>query len=261
MSRTTTMTVGLIVAAGLAASAQAQLIETRVDTTASGAIVDQGLSPGEYGGASYQYSGGGTGFGGTVGNGAVYFDSDATNLYVGFWMGGGLNDLITIMLDTRAGGYTDAGMNDNGDGGRRASTQQSINADDAYAPGFLPDFSVIMGNFGTVFFQLEADPNPITFLTFDGSTSQPFRELAIPLATLGISPGGNVDFFVAYIADSGYGSNESIPAGPINAGPNPGFETFSLGYTTYDRFTTVPAPGAAALLGLTGLIATRRRRA
>jgi len=252
---------GFIVAAALTSAAHAQLVDTRTDATAAGAVRDQVLSAGEYGSGAYSYGGGGSGFGGTVGAGLMYMDSDATNLYLGFQMGGGLNDLVTILLDTRAGGYTDAGMNDNGDGGRRASTQQSINADDAYAPGFLPDFSVIIGNFGTVFFQLEADPNPITFIDFDGATSQPFREYSIPLATLGVSPGGNVDFFVAYIGDSGFGSNESIPAGPINGFDNPGFGDVSSGYTTFDRFTTVPTPGAIGLLGLGGLLAARRRRA
>lgn len=250
---------GLIVATGLASAAQAQLVESHTDTTAAGAVRDQTLSPGEYGNGAYSYGGGGTGFGGTVGNGRIYMDSDATNLYIGFQAGNGINDLVTILLDTRAGGFTDAGMNDNGDGGRRASTQQSINADDQYAAGFLPDFSVVIGNFGTVFFELTADPNPINFFDFDGTTSQPFREYSIPLATLGLSGGSNVDFFVAYIGDSGYGSNESIPAGPINASDNPGFSDVSAGYATYDRFV-VPAPGAAAVLGLGGLMASRRRR-
>jgi hypothetical protein len=251
---------GLIVAAGLAGSANAQLVDSRTDTTNTGATRDQVLSAGEYGNGAYSYGGGGLGFGGTVGNGRIYMDADFQNLYIGFQMGNSLNDLVTIMLDTRAGGFTDAQMNDNGDGGRRASTQQSINADDAYAPGFLPDFSIIIGNFGTVFFELQGDPNPINFINFDGATSQPFREYSIPLATLGLTNLSNVDFFVAYIADSGFGSNESIPAGPINAGGNPGFDGTSPGYTTFDRFV-IPAPGSLALLGLGGVVAARRRRA
>jgi hypothetical protein len=258
--RTVAGLIVVAVSAGLASAVEAQLVDTHADSTASGAVRDQTLSPGEYGGGAYNYAGGGSGFGGTVGAGRIYMDSDATNLYIGFQMGGALNDLAAILLDTRAGGYTDAGMNDNGDGGRRASTQQSINADDQYAPGFLPDFSVIIGNFGTVFFELKGDPDPINFLDFDGTSTQPFREYSIPLATLGLAPGANVDFFVAYIGDSGYGSNESIPAGPINAGPNPGFDTISAGYPTFDRFTVVPAPGGAALVGLGGLVALRRRR-
>lgn len=250
----------LLAGGALAAPALAGLVDTRIDSNADGATVDQTIGAGEYGaGNAYSYTGGGSGFSGAVGNGVLYLESDATNLYVGLQAGGALNDLVTILLDTKAGGYTDAGMNDNGDGGRRASTQQSINADDAYAPGFLPDYSLIIANFGTVFFQLEADPNPITFIHFDGTNTQPVREYAIPLATLGLTAGsGKVDFLVAYIADSGYGSNESIPAyAPLNGGANPGFDPVSAGYGNFNRFY-LPEPTTAALLGL-GLLAVRRR--
>lgn len=258
------MRVFLIAASVLAmigGAARADLIDTRVDTTAGGAAVDQAIGADEYGaGNAYSYRGGGGGFGGTVGNGVVYMNSDDTTLYVGFEAGNAVNDLVTILLDTRAGGYTDAMMDDSGDGGRRASSQQSINADDAYDANFLPDFSIIIGNFGTVFFQLEAAPTPLTFLNFDGTSTQPVREYAIPLATLGVGPGGNVDFFVAYIADSGFGSNESIPAyEPLNGGANPGFDPVSAGYGNFDRFTTIPEPMTLALV-LVGALAGLRRR-
>lgn len=250
---------GLLAGAALAAPAFAGLVDTRTDTNSDGATVDQSISAGEYGaGNAYSYGGAGSGFGGTVGNGVLYMESDATNLYIGFQAAGGLDNLVTVMLDTKAGGFTDAGMNDNSDGGRRASSQQSINADDAYAPGFLPDYSLIIGNFGTVLFELTADPNPLNFLAFDGTTSAPVREYAIPLASLGLTPASHVDFFVAYISDSGYGSNESIPAyGPLNSGPNPGFDPVSAGYGNFDRFN-LPEPTTALLLGLAAFALRRR---
>lgn len=253
----------LFLAAGLALSAPAlaALVDVRIDANAgAGATVDQSIGANEYGpGNSYSYTGGGGGFGGTVGNGVLYMESDGSNLYIGFQAGNALNDLVTILLDTQAGGYTDAGMNDNGDGARRASSQQSINADDAYDPSFLPDYSLVMASWGTVLFQLEADPNPLTFIAFDGGGSQPVREYAIPLATLGLSAGtGFVDFLVAYVSDSGFGSNESIPAyQPLNSGPNPGFDAVSAGYGNYNRFY-LPEP-TSALLVLAGLAALRRR--
>ncbi|MDX2148092.1 MAG: hypothetical protein SFZ23_11275 [Planctomycetota bacterium] len=46
--------------------------------------------------------------------------------------------------------------------------------------------------------------------------------------------------------------------------PNPGnigLPTFGPADVTFDNFRVVPAPGAAALLGVSGLLATRRRRA
>jgi len=250
----------LLAGAALAAPALAGLVDTRSDTNGDGATVDQTISGGEYGaGNAYSYGGGGNGFGGTVGNGILYMESDATNLYVAFSAAGTIDNLVTVMLDTKSGGFTDAGMNDNSDGGRRASSQQSINADDAYAPGFLPDYSLIIGNFGTVLFELTADPNPLNFLAFDGTNTQPVREYAIPLASLGLTAGsGHVDFFVAYISDSGYGSNESIPAYvPLNSGPNPGFDPVSAGYGNFDRFN-LPEPTTALLLGLAALALRRR---
>jgi hypothetical protein len=237
------------------------LIDTRTDTTPGGAVVDQSLGANEYGpGNSYQYLGGGNGFGGTVGNGALYLESDNANLYIGMQFGNALNDLVAILIDTKAGGFTDATMNDNGDGCRRALTQQTINADDAYDPGFLADYGVCIGNFGNVEFDLSPG-NPITFLNFDGTGSQPFREYAVSLASLGIAPGGAVNFFVGYVSDGGFNSNESIPAyGPLNGGANPGFDGPSPGYGNYDRFNSYPEPSTLALLGFAGFAVIRRRR-
>ncbi len=227
-----------IASLALVSPALADLIDTRIDTDATGATVDGIISTDEYGlGNAYSYTGAGTGFGGTVGTGTIYFNSDATNLYIGFNAGAAVNDLVAILLDTREGGFTDAQMNDNSDGGRRAVSQLAINADDVFDPNFLPDFGLVFATFGSVLFELTADPDPLNFLNFDGNGAFP-REYAIPLATLGVAPGGNVGFIVAYTADSTFGSNESIPAyEPLNSGPNPGFDATSAGYGNYNVFT------------------------
>lgn len=221
---------------------------------------------------TFNYTGAGSGFGGTVGAGVISFDSDATNLYIRLTPGAALNDLAAIFLDTRAGGFTDADMDDQADGGRRALSQLANAADDAFDPNFLPDFGIVSGGFGTVMFELNAGntPNHLNFLDFQGSNPvvNDVNGYAIPLALLGMAPGDHVDFFVAYTSDSGYMSNESIPAfDPLQAGGNPGFGDGQFGGTNgsagvgnYNRFVTIPTPGTLALIGLGGLVSARRRR-
>jgi len=257
----------------LAGAASAALTDTRVDTTASGAAVDGVLAAGEYGNGAYNYRGAGGGFGGTLGNGTIYMDSDANNFYLGVQVGSGLNNHIVLLLDTRAGGFNDAGMSDNGDGGRRVSSNLAFAADDAFPAGFLPDFSIVVGDFGIVSFELTGGgtDGSLNFVNYDGTftgNGTGFREYILPLASLGSGSNRNIDFFAALISDSGYASNESIPASPaLQANGNPGFGDGQFGgtigtpgYENFDRFTTVPAPGALALLGLSGLIVARRRR-
>jgi len=266
------MKFALIVAA-LAGAANAGLVHTRVDSTPAGATVDGTLAASEYGNNAYNYLGAGSGFGGTLGNGALYFDSDGTNLYIGFQAGANLDNNVTILLDTRAGGFTDANMSDNADGARRNSSNLALNADDAFDANFLPDFSIVIGNFGIVSFELTGGGNDgsLNFINFDGTFNNNgtgFREYSIPLASIGSGANSNIDFFAALISDSGYASNESIPAyQPLQSNGNPGFGDGQFGgtngtpgYGNFNRFTTIPTPGAAALLALSGLAAIRRRR-
>lgn len=249
--------VSVLAITATAASAR-PLVTTHIDTSPGNTI------------GTYNYTGAGTGFGGTVGNGVFSMDSDATNLYIRMTMGAGLNDLVAIMLDTRAGGFVDADMNDQADGGRRAVSQLANEADDAFDPNFRPDFGLVLGNFGSVLFELTAGNTPghLNFLSFDGSTSFPVRDFVIPLATLGVGPGGYVDFFVAYTSDSGYMSNESIPAyDPLQMNGNPGFGDGQFGGTNgspgvgnFNRFVVVPTPGALLLAGIAGMVGIRRGR-
>lgn len=256
----------------LAGSANAALVDTRVDLVAGTPVVDGLLSADEYGpGNSYSYAGAGSGFGGTLGRGSLYFKSDASNLYIAFQPGADVNNNIVLLLDTRAGGFNDAGMSDNADGGRRGSSNLALNADDAMP--FLADFSIVIGSFGIVSFELTGGgfDNSLNFINYSGTftgNGTGLREYSIPLASIGSGASSNIDFFAALISDSGYASNESIPASPaLQSNGNPGFGDGQFGgtigtpgYENFNRFTTIPAPGALALLGLGGLVTSRRRR-
>ena len=247
---------GLLAAGG---SVQAALVQSSTDPNpTSSNFVDNGfISPGEY---AATYTGGGGGFGGTLGNGAIHLDADATNLYIGFQPGNFLNDNVVIHLDTRAGGFTDAAMNDTADPGRNLLTNLTRDVDDPFP--ILPDFGIVIGQFGEVSFELTG--GSLNFISYQGdqtgNSNTLAREFAIPLAVLG-NPLA-VGFFVSYGSDTNFMSNETLPPDPINAGPNPGFDnagTFQpVVHSNYNQFY-VPEPATLGALVLGGVALLRRR--
>jgi hypothetical protein len=259
--------VAIVGAAGVLAAGQstwAALAQSSTDPNplVSNVVDDGAISPGEYA-ASYA-NGGGAGFGGTLGGGTFYFDADATNLYIGFDPGNALNDIVALELSTStSGGFSDASMNDTADGGRRAVSNLAGSADDAFP--VLPEYGVAIASFGTVVFQLNAGNTPghLGFLSFEGDQSgnsaSLIREFEIPLATLGNPQ--KIEFFAGYVADSGFGSDESLPASTaLNSGGNIGDGTSSPGYANYNEFVITPEPATLGLLALGALPLIGRRR-
>ena len=255
----------LLMVGMLTAPAMAGLVDSR---TAGGAaaVKDGVISPNEYNaGNSNKYLGGGAGFGGTLGGGAMYMNSVGGNLYLGFQPGNALNDNVVIHLDTRAGGQVDATMNDTGDPGRNLSSNLTRDTDDVFPIGILPDYSIVIGGFGIVTFELTAGntPNHLNFVDFDGTFTgnNPAlaREYSLPLASIG-NP-SVVNFFVSYGSDTNFMSNESIPAEGFNLGSNPGFGTPTepVLHDNYDQLV-IPEPASIGLLGLVSLAAFRRQR-
>ncbi len=197
-------------------------------------------------------NGGGTGFGGTLGNGSITMDVVGTNLNVGVLPAGSLDtNVVALFLDTRSGGFLDADMDDQADGGRRAISNLTSTQNDVYPSGVLPDFGVAFGSFGTVLFELNAGNTPghLNFLQFDPAVGS----ISIPLATLGNPI--KVDFFSGYVGDSGYNSNESLPYSvPLNSNGNPGFGDGQFGglttggtYENFNRFVTTAIPEASTV--------------
>jgi hypothetical protein len=242
----------VLAVAGLASSALA----------APALTLNEGASPAVFA------NGAGSGFGGALGNGGISMDVVGTDLVISFSAGGGLGDnIVGIFLDTRSGGFTDADMNDNADGGRRVISNLTRDINDNFPAGMgAPDFGLGIGGFGSVLFQLNAGSSDghLGFEIFNGASN-----ITIPLALLG-NP-SQIDWFAALVSDSGYSSNESMPASPsLQANGNPGFGNGEFGgqtpasgevdYTGFNRFV-IPTPGAAALVGLGALVAGRRRRA
>jgi hypothetical protein len=70
------------------------------------------------------------------------------------------------------------------------------------------------------------------------------------LSTLGITPGGNVDFFAVLISDTNFSSNEGIPNPNFLGNPGFGSSSTPVNWPDFNRFTTAAIPEASAALAL-----------
>lgn len=224
------------------------LVTTRTDASLTGATVNGVLGANEYGPSNgYSFSGAGNGFGGTVGGATVYMKSDFTNLYIGFQPGGtALDNVAVLYLRTKTGGFTDGTMGDLTTSDRSVVSDLTLNPDDGFP--FLANYAISIWNSGAgaFLYELQGTGTNHTFISnagiqigSGGTGGVGFRELVIPLSTLGMSPGGNVDFFMGYCSTTRSNSNESIPAySPLNSASNPATNGPTAGYGTYHRFVT-----------------------
>jgi hypothetical protein len=259
MNRLTTAVVLAALTAIAAASLNAGVISSQTDPNPGAtSVVDDGvINPGEY---STVYTGGGSGFGGTVGNAQLHLDTDGVNLYVGFQPGGNLNDNFVLHLDTRPGGFTDAQMNDTTDPGRNLLSNLTRDVDDVMP--VLPDFGIVIGGFGQVSFELKE--GELGFIGFEsdqnGNSSTLAREFEIPWSVIGTPT--SVNFFVSYGSDTNFMSNESMPIEAFNAAGNPGFDNGGAPVVreNYHQFN-VPEPTSIALAALGAVLLSRRHRA
>jgi hypothetical protein len=265
-----TLAFGLL---GMVAASQAILVDTRfdLDETTSGFTLNTTATAAEYGNAGY--TGGGAGFGGTLGAGSVFFDFSATKLNMGVNLGNNLNDIIVIYLDTKASGFVDSQMSDYADGGRRAISDLARDSNEVFDATFRPDYAIAVGNFGNVMFELASGGNnSLIFKQFESnssaySTNNPgiAREISMnrsDLALTGPLPSFNWSAF--YVSGGGFMSNESMPAwASLNGAANPGFGTAGndRDVSGYNRFAAVPEPGTMAALGLGAVALIRRRKA
>jgi hypothetical protein len=263
------LTLGLsgLALACLTGIASAQLIDIRTDSDPlnSNFVKDGVIPANEYGpGNSQFFLGAGQGFGGTLGDGELYMDFDANNLYVAFQFNNNLNDDVVMFFDTKAGGFTDATMSDTSDGGRSLISNLTRDSNDVLP--FEADYALLIGSFGAVTFELTSGTH--NFLAFDGTFTgnSPIatREVAIPKSAFSI--GSSFDFFVAYGSESNFMSNEGMPGQSFSTSDNPGFGSAEteVVWSRYNRFQAVPGPSALAVFAMGGLPVVgallRRRR-
>lgn len=247
-------------------SALAQLTTTRTDFAplTSSFAKDGAISANEYGDLNaHLYTGGGGGFGGTVGGGSLYMDFDASNLNIGFQFGNSLNDFAVIFFDTKAGGFTDATMDDTSDGGRRVISNLTRDSNDVFP--FEADYALVFSQFGVTSFELTSGElgfqnHDSTFLSTDPTQA---REVSIAKSDFAI--GSSVDFFVAYASESNYMSDEGIPGQAFSGNGNIEFGgSGDVVWSRYNRLQAVPSPGALSVFALGGLPVVgallRRRR-
>ncbi len=236
---------------------------TITDANQTGATVNGTLGANEYGtGNSNVFSGGGTGFGGVIGGASakIYMKSDTSNLYIGFQPGAAVNDVVVIYLDTnQCSGQTDATMGDVSSSDRGVISNLGSFGNDTFP--VQPDFAITIWNSGAGAFLYQLTNGTHTFISnaniipSAAGTTAVFREMSIPLTTLGLSPGSALDFFVAYCSTGNFNSNESIPPiSALNSGTNPG-TTATANYSAFDRYIlnlpctpigTVTGPSAPA---------------
>lgn len=240
-------------------------VVTLTDTSPQGALANGLVDPLEYSGGTLFYTGAGAGFTGAVGNSRIFFDSDPTRLYIGHEIVAPLDfNWVVVYLDTRPGGVTDAMMNDQQDDARNPVSNLSLTVDDAFDPDFLPDFALVLSEFGPFLYELTpgSTPGHLNLLgNVNPSGIGSLREVEIPRQTLGlpndvVSP---VRFVVAFVSRTAYLSNESIPPyPPLQANGNPGFGDGTFGGTVgspglgaYNEFITNGQPCPSSLGTLT----------
>ncbi len=234
-------------------AADAALITLHEDLAGGSPVVDGVLGAHEYGpNNAYAFDGGGSGFGGQLGDATLYMKSDATHLYWAFADLGVPTDgnQYIIYFNTSPGGHqTNGEMNDTADAGRRNASLLSLNGTDAvtFDDGVTtarPDFALVFNNrapgsggFSALFELAPWGQSHALIPHAQAGLGQSVVEFSVPLTALGIAPGAVIDVAVFNISDTGFLSNEGLPEPGV--GVNPGFgDGQSNTFPDFHRFIT-----------------------
>ncbi|MEQ8770714.1 MAG: PEP-CTERM sorting domain-containing protein [Phycisphaerales bacterium] len=222
---------------------------------------------------------GNSGFGGVIGTGSmdiVTLADGTVNITLNRGASEHFNATV-IYIDSLAGGVTNTSvLTDTADGGRAGISGQGFGgetSDLGFASGFGADFAI---SYETAFgglFSIGADPTNHGFVAAVGgdfggqpgtSSADASFLISFNMADIGLAAGDSFSMVATYLNNgNAFRSGEfigSTATGPFPNDPNIGQAAFDLGDDDYILVNSVPAPGTAALLGLGGLAAVRRRR-
>ena len=191
-----------------------------------------------------QYRGNGnTGFDGTVGNGTLTLSDDGTNISGTLTVGGSMNDVLVLYIQTGPGGFTNTfGFNDQGDSCRQAISGVSASGRSllTFASGFQPNYAIALApaaaGTGGLWQLANGGNNSLVYL---GSlnlaplnNSGPYS-FSFPAALIGMIPGvrSTIQVFGTYVRTYGSRSTEAI-AGDLTGtqGWNPFTQTAYASY-------------------------------
>jgi N-acetylneuraminic acid mutarotase len=192
-----------------------------------------------------QYPGNGnTDFGGAIGNGTLTLTDDGTNISGTLTVGGSMNDVLVLYIQTGPGGFTDtSGFNDQGDACRQAISGVSASGRSllTFANGFQPNYALALAPTAAGTGGLWQLANGYSnSLVYSGSInlapvndSGPYT-FSFPAALIGMIPGvrSTIQVFGTYVRSDGSRSTEAI-AGNLTG--TPGWHPFTQ--TAYANYT------------------------
>lgn len=216
-----------------------------------------------------------TGFGGAVGGGSLNITDDGTNLSFTFTRGAGnFNDTLVLYFDTNPGGaaaYGPTGEVGSPFVGRRAIVNE-FGSGITFGGGFASDFAFSLKADGSASNHLFTTPsganaNSLVFITTAavtnfGNAGASSYTWTIAMSDLGVNPGDTFNFVSTYLnPNGGAGSDASFRSNEAFVydfgASSPGFSGVTVNNSL--SYTATPEPGVA-LLGSLGVLLLLRRR-
>ena len=172
--------------------------------------------------AETYHGNGETGFGGAIGNSTLTLSDDGTNISGTLTVGGSMNDVLVLYLQTGTGGWTNtSGFNDQGAGCRQAISGVSAAGRSllTFASGFQPNYAIALApaaaGTGGLWQLANGGNNSLVYLTNVNlaplNNSGPYT-FSFPAALIGMISGvrATIQVFGTYIRTDGYRSTEAI---------------------------------------------------